>query len=161
MPPPLSRRPLGATGLQVTPICIGSAPLGNMAETFAYEVAEEQALATIRAFFAGSVNFLDTAAYAMARASAASASCSAILTGFRPASCWRRRPAAICRPASSLASRCGAASSAACACLVWSNYNSSISLTPPPYTRTREDEVHQPGRGPKPCRLGPCMRKCP
>ena len=33
-----------------------------MPETFAYEVPEERALATIRAFFAGSVNFLDTAA---------------------------------------------------------------------------------------------------
>src|SRR5216683_5962552 len=59
---PLSRRPLGSTGLQVTPICIGTAPLGSMPETFAYEVPEERALATIRAFFAGSVNFLDTAA---------------------------------------------------------------------------------------------------
>src|SRR5260221_10863776 len=59
---PLSRRPLGSTGLQVTPICIGTAPLGSMPETFAYEVPEERALATIRAFFAGPVNFLDTAA---------------------------------------------------------------------------------------------------
>src|SRR5215471_7487427 len=71
MPPqtgPLSRRPLGSTGLQVTPICIGTAPLGNMPETFAYSVTEERALATIRAFFtgindeSGSYNFLDTAA---------------------------------------------------------------------------------------------------
>ena len=72
MPPqidPLSRRPLGSTGLQVTPICIGTAPLGNMPETFAYSVEEERALATIRAFFTGPgntgtdpFNFLDTAA---------------------------------------------------------------------------------------------------
>src|SRR3989449_5588315 len=61
-------RPLGSTGLQVTPICIGTAPLGSMPETFAYEVPEERALATIRTFFAGthdesgSYNFLDTAA---------------------------------------------------------------------------------------------------
>src|SRR6266568_7080575 len=59
---PLALRPLGSTGLQVTPICIGSAPLGSMPETFAYEVPEERALATIRAFFAGPLNFLDTAA---------------------------------------------------------------------------------------------------
>src|SRR3989440_6476235 len=58
----LVRRPLGSTGLQVTPICIGTAPLGSMPETFAYEVPEERALATIRAFFAGPLNFLDTAA---------------------------------------------------------------------------------------------------
>ena len=59
---PLVLRPLGSTGLRVTPICIGAAPLGNMPETFAYEVPEERALATVRAFFAGPFNFLDTAA---------------------------------------------------------------------------------------------------
>src|SRR5579884_860013 len=58
----LEKRPLGSTGLQVTPICIGCAPLGNMPETFAYEVPEERALATIRAVFASPINFLDTAA---------------------------------------------------------------------------------------------------
>src|SRR5438105_9149984 len=57
----LVRRPLGSTGLQVTPICIGAAPLGNMPETF-YEVPEERALTTVRAFFASPLNFLDTAA---------------------------------------------------------------------------------------------------
>ncbi len=59
---PLVLRPLGSTGLQVTPICIGTAPLGSMPETFAYEVPEERALATIRAVFASPFNFLDTAA---------------------------------------------------------------------------------------------------
>jgi D-threo-aldose 1-dehydrogenase len=65
MPPqtePFSRRLLGSTGLQVTSICIGTAPLGSMPETFTYEVPEERALATVRAFFAGPFNFLDTAA---------------------------------------------------------------------------------------------------
>jgi len=32
---PLALRPLGSTGLQVTPICIGTAPLGSMPEDFA------------------------------------------------------------------------------------------------------------------------------
>jgi D-threo-aldose 1-dehydrogenase len=59
---PLALRLLGSTGLQVTPICIGAAPLGSMPETFAYAVPEERALATVRAFFAGPFNFLDTAA---------------------------------------------------------------------------------------------------
>lgn len=57
----LVRRPMGSTGLMVTPLCIGCAPLGNMPETFAYEVAEEQALDTVRAFFKSDINFLDTA----------------------------------------------------------------------------------------------------
>ena len=59
---PLAQRTLGSTGLEVTSLCIGCAPLGNMPETFAYAVAEEQALATIRAIFAGPINFVDTAA---------------------------------------------------------------------------------------------------
>src|SRR5258708_5871933 len=59
---PLAQRRLGSTGLLVTAICIGTAPLGSMPETFAYEVPEERALATIRTFFAGPLNFLDTAA---------------------------------------------------------------------------------------------------
>ncbi len=59
---PFSLRALGKTGLQVSPLCIGCAPLGDMPETFAYSVNEEQALATIRAIFAGPINFVDTAA---------------------------------------------------------------------------------------------------
>ncbi len=57
-----SRRPLGNTGLDVSPLCIGCAPLGDMSETFTYSVGEEQALTTIRAIFASPINFLDTAA---------------------------------------------------------------------------------------------------
>jgi D-threo-aldose 1-dehydrogenase len=61
-PAQLARRPYGPTGLQVTPVCVGCAPLGDMRETFAYSVSEEQALATLRAVFAGPINFVDTAA---------------------------------------------------------------------------------------------------
>lgn len=57
----LVRRPMGSTDLMVTPLCIGCAPLGDMPETFAYGVPEEQALATIRATFNSPINFLDTA----------------------------------------------------------------------------------------------------
>lgn len=53
---------LGATGLQVTGLCLGGAPLGNMPETFAYGVPEERALATVRALLGSEINFLDTAA---------------------------------------------------------------------------------------------------
>lgn len=58
----LAPSPLGTTGLKVSPLCIGCAPLGNMPDTFAYEVGEERALETVRAIFAGPINFLDTAA---------------------------------------------------------------------------------------------------
>jgi D-threo-aldose 1-dehydrogenase len=54
-------RPLGPTGLMVSPLCIGCAPLGDMPEAFAYSVAEERALETVRAAFASPINFLDTA----------------------------------------------------------------------------------------------------
>jgi D-threo-aldose 1-dehydrogenase len=62
MPTFLPLRSFGKTPIRVTPLCIGCAPLGNMPDSFAYEVAEEQALATLRACFQSPINFLDTAA---------------------------------------------------------------------------------------------------
>lgn len=62
MPTFLPLRNFGRTPLRVTPLCIGCAPLGSMPEAFAYEVAEEQALATVRACFQSALNLLDTAA---------------------------------------------------------------------------------------------------
>lgn len=56
------KRTYGLTGLAVTSICIGCAPLGDMPETFKYSVPEAQALDTVRAALAGPFNFLDTAA---------------------------------------------------------------------------------------------------
>lgn len=55
-------RQFGRTGLRVTPLCVGCAPLASMPGTFAYEVPEDRALATIRAAFASPINFADTAA---------------------------------------------------------------------------------------------------
>ncbi len=52
-------RPVGGTGLRVTPLCFGTSALGNMPDTYGYPVAEERARATIRAVFDGPVNFLD------------------------------------------------------------------------------------------------------
>lgn len=56
------RRVLGRTGLSVSPLCVGCAPLGDMPETFEYGVSEERARATLEAVFASEINFLDTAA---------------------------------------------------------------------------------------------------
>ncbi len=57
----LDHRPLGSTGLLVSPLCIGCAPLGDMPETFAYSVSEENAVATIRTALTSPINFIDTA----------------------------------------------------------------------------------------------------
>lgn len=56
-------RPFGRTGLMVPPISIGCAPLGNMVDTFAYGVNEEDAVATILAAFDSPINYIDTAAW--------------------------------------------------------------------------------------------------
>jgi D-threo-aldose 1-dehydrogenase len=58
----MEKRAFGQTGLSVTPICLGCASLGNMPETFAYAVSEEDAQATLDAFFDSELNFVDTAA---------------------------------------------------------------------------------------------------
>ncbi len=62
MTDPSSRRLLGSTGLSVSPICVGCAPLGNMPETFEYSVSKQRAFDTLRAVFESPLNFLDTAA---------------------------------------------------------------------------------------------------
>src|ERR671932_2138291 len=58
----LQSRPLGNTGLLVTQLCFGCAPLGDMPDTFGFSVAKEQAHETLRDAFESPVNFLDTAA---------------------------------------------------------------------------------------------------
>lgn len=60
--PFLAKRPLGDTGLLVTPLCVGCAELGSMPEAFAYSVGADRALETVRAAFRSPINFLDTAA---------------------------------------------------------------------------------------------------
>jgi len=59
---PSSRRTLGGTGLSVSPLCVGCAPLGDMPETFDYSVSEERARETLKAVLGSPINFLDTAA---------------------------------------------------------------------------------------------------
>lgn len=53
---------LGRTGLSVTPLCIGAAPLGNIPEAFGFSVSERQAKLTLEKVFKSRINFLDTAA---------------------------------------------------------------------------------------------------
>jgi D-threo-aldose 1-dehydrogenase len=56
----LPRRPLGRTGLYVTPLCVGGGVLGSMPQNFGYEVPADRAVVTVRRAFAGPINFLDT-----------------------------------------------------------------------------------------------------
>jgi D-threo-aldose 1-dehydrogenase len=58
----LPRRPLGRTGLEVTPVCVGGGPLGSMPENFGYDVSAERGIATARRALDGRINFLDTSA---------------------------------------------------------------------------------------------------
>jgi len=57
----MKQLPIGNTGLSVTPLCFGTSGLGNMPDTYGYEVDETRARATLQAIFDGPVNFLDTA----------------------------------------------------------------------------------------------------
>ncbi len=51
---------LGRTGLTVSKLCFGTSGLGDMPKTFGYAVDADRAMATLKAIFAGPVNFLDT-----------------------------------------------------------------------------------------------------
>ena len=56
----LGLRVLGSTGLKVTPLCVGTSPLGNTPLPYTRDVPEEDAVATVRRALAGPINFLDT-----------------------------------------------------------------------------------------------------
>ena len=56
----LGLRVLGSTGLEVTPLCVGTSPLGNTPMPYARDVPEEDAVATVRRTLASPINFLDT-----------------------------------------------------------------------------------------------------
>jgi D-threo-aldose 1-dehydrogenase len=54
-------RTLGSTGIQVTPVCVGTSPLGNTPMPYeTHPVPEEQAVAAIRRTIESPINFLDT-----------------------------------------------------------------------------------------------------
>lgn len=55
------KRSLGATGLTVTAVCAGGAPLGSMPENFGYEVAEQDAVQLVQGILSSPIRFLDTA----------------------------------------------------------------------------------------------------
>lgn len=59
-PDPVEKTRLGTSGLSISRICFGLAPIGSMPDTYGYGVEEERARATVRAIFDSPVNFLDT-----------------------------------------------------------------------------------------------------
>ena len=56
----MQMRTLGSTGLNVTPICVGTSALGNFPAQYGYEVSAEQAVSTMLAVLDGPYNFIDT-----------------------------------------------------------------------------------------------------
>lgn len=56
----MKRTAIARTGLEVTALGFGASGLGNMPDTYGYEVGEERARATLHAIFEGPVNLLDT-----------------------------------------------------------------------------------------------------
>ncbi|WP_198586933.1 aldo/keto reductase [Glycomyces xiaoerkulensis] len=57
---PNERRKLGRTGIEVTPLCIGTSPLGRLEDPGDFDSADARAVATVEAVFDSPVNFLDT-----------------------------------------------------------------------------------------------------
>ncbi|RWZ64574.1 aldo/keto reductase [Labedella populi] len=54
-------RPLGRTGLEVSPVTLGGGPLGSMPENFGYEVSERDAIELVRAVLDSDIRTIDTA----------------------------------------------------------------------------------------------------
>lgn len=54
-------RPLGSTGLQVSAVCAGGAPLGSMPENFGYEVSYADGVALVGRILDSPIRMLDTA----------------------------------------------------------------------------------------------------
>ncbi|MFC4242146.1 aldo/keto reductase [Gryllotalpicola reticulitermitis] len=53
-------RPLGRTGLTVSALCLGGAPLGSMPRIFGYDVPEAAAVALVKEVFESPIRFIDT-----------------------------------------------------------------------------------------------------
>jgi D-threo-aldose 1-dehydrogenase len=60
MPGPGWLRPLGATGLTVSALCLGGGPLGGMPELFGADIGAESAVALVREVFRSPIRFVDT-----------------------------------------------------------------------------------------------------
>ncbi len=128
---PLPRRALGATGLLVTPLRAGCAPLGDMPATFGYAVSTERALATIHAILDGPITFVDTAASYGDGESERRIGHALRERGRLPAGVVLDTKADYdLRTDAFDGDRCATASSAACACSASTACNSATCMTP-------------------------------
>jgi D-threo-aldose 1-dehydrogenase len=57
---PTGKIAIGKTGLSVSRVCFGLAPIGDMPETYGHGVSIERAHETVRAVFDSEINFIDT-----------------------------------------------------------------------------------------------------
>ena len=55
----LSFRPIGTTGVSVPSICFGTSALGDMPDTYTYQVSEARAIDTVQAILTSAAPFLD------------------------------------------------------------------------------------------------------
>ena len=53
-------RPLGSTGLTVSPVCAGGSGLGSMPAIFGYDVSAEQAIEVVLRIFDSPISWIDT-----------------------------------------------------------------------------------------------------
>ena len=56
----MKKKIIGKTELKITELSFGATSLANMPETYGYEVTEGRAQKTLKRFFQGPVNMLDT-----------------------------------------------------------------------------------------------------
>ena len=53
------KREIKSTGVWVTPLCFGASGLGDMPDTYGYEVSKTRARETLDAIFESEINFID------------------------------------------------------------------------------------------------------
>ena len=64
----MKKNKVGQSDLFVTEVCFGTSPLGDMPDTYGYNVSEERAVRTIKTIIESPINFIDTSRnYGMGR----------------------------------------------------------------------------------------------
>ena len=56
----MQKNEISNTGLNVTSVCVGTSSLGNISDSYGYEVSERREIETVLEVFKGPINFMDT-----------------------------------------------------------------------------------------------------